>query len=430
MQRLGFPNNGKPILVAVSSGVDSMVLASLLLESGYAVAIAHCNYQLRGIDSDADEVLVENWCSKQNIPFHLNKVQTKQLTEDSTSSIQMVAREERYSFFEKLMDEYDYPATALAHHANDRVESLLMNVLRGTGFRGFQGMPAKRDNYVRPLLGFTKEEIREYAKLKNVPFREDASNQKTHYQRNWVRLRLLPMLRAYDESSFDKLIGFAEWAESEYRNYETWVEQQRGEITTENGISIEKLQQSNAPFTLLKELLEPTGFNSGRVSEVMDIVDSNSGAEVLSESHRVLKNRDELLISELNEKEHKPTLRFETMGRGELKSLKTESNVALLDMSSVGAYGNTSETKTSVTEFPNFQLRKWKQGDKFKPLGMNGWKLLSDFFIDQKLSVIQKNKVWLLTCRGEIVWVVGMRLDNRFKVTDSTQKVLKISAEI
>ena len=415
MLNLGFPNDGKRFLVAVSGGVDSMALASLLLESCYSIAVAHCNYQLRGADSDADEVLVRNWCSERNVPFHLKKVETKKLAEDSDSSIQMIARDERYRFFEELMNEYGYAATALAHHANDRVESLLMNVLRGTGFRGLQGMPSKRDTYIRPLLGFTKGEILDCAQFNNVPFREDASNAETYYQRNWIRLRVLPMLQASDENAFEKLLQLCERAESELPDYKNWIRERHEEIRTDTRISIKKLQQSKAPFIILKELLEQKGFTSNHIFELLDILDSESGSEVPSEMHRVIKDRDELLISKLSQNEIPPELQFEIFERSQIQSLKTEANVALLDADKV----NQSEMK----------IRKWQQGDKFKPLGMKGWKLLSDFFIDQKLSVPEKEQAWLLTHQNEIVWVIGQRLDDRFKVAYSTQKVLKISSD-
>jgi tRNA(Ile)-lysidine synthase len=425
MELLGFPKNGKPMLVAVSGGVDSMVLVSLLHENGYLIAVAHCNYGLRGADSNEDETLVKTWCEDRKIPFHLKKVDTKKLVTESASSIQMVARDERYRFFEELMAEHGYLATALAHHANDRVESLVINVLRGTGFRGFQGMPSKRDNYIRPLLGFRKDEIREYAIQKSVPFREDASNAETHYQRNWIRLRVLPMLQAFNEDAFYKLLLLTERAEMEQGNYQNWKGAQYEAIRTENGVSIRKLRLSRTPFTILKEILEPKGFSSDQVFEVLDILDSVSGTEVSSETHRVLKDRDELLISELDSEEIAPNLQFELLERGQVRSLSTDPNIAFMDADRLEVSNLSFDSG-----FPDFQLRKWQQGDRFQPLGMNGWKLLSDFFIDQKFSISEKKKTWVLTFRNEIVWVVGKRLDNRFRVTPNTKKVLKLTVTV
>lgn len=426
MLKLGFPIDGKPILVAVSGGVDSMVLASMLLESGYAIAVAHCNYQLRGADSNADEDLVRNWCSERNVAFYLKNVNTTEIVRASKSSVQMVAREERYRFFEELMAEHGYVATAMAHHANDRVESLILNVLRGTGFRGLQGMPSKRDKFIRPLLGFTKDEIRTFAEEMNVPFREDASNSKTDYQRNWIRLRVLPMLGVYDSGLFTKLLQLCERVETEILHYESWVQKQQQEVATEKGISTESLESTNAPFTILKEMLEPFGFTSNHIFEVMEILDSDSGKEILSGTHRVVKDRDELLITKMDLDEYPPKLQFEVLDRDQIKSLKTELHIGLLNADKLVGGDLKQNTNYPLNEFHNLELRKWQQGDKFRPLGMNGWKLVSDFFIDLKMSVIEKDQVWLLTHQNEIVWIVGHRLDDRFKVTDSTQKVLKV----
>ncbi len=392
-----------------------MVLASLMHDNGFQIAVVHCNYQLRGADSDADEELVKDWCAERQTPFYLKRVQTQKLVDETNESIQMVARKVRYAFFSELMKEHGYVITALAHNLNDRIESLLINVLRGTGFRGLQGMPSQRKGIVRPLIGIGKEEIRAYAKENGIPYRDDTSNKETYYLRNWVRLRLLPMLSQFDSESLSKLQKLTERAEKEVPKYEKWVEVQLSEVTSENGVSIEVIQNADAPFTLLKECLKPKGFSSDQVFEVLDILDSESGKEVISETHRVVKSRNHLIVSEIELSENKPVLSFEIVDRIDVKSLRQPQNVALLDANLLGK----NEDK--------FMLRKWKKGDRFQPLGMKGWKKLSDFLIDEKLSIIEKEQLWLLTYQNEIVWVIGYRIDDRFKVSGTTMKVLKIT---
>ena len=415
MDLFGYSGSNKKILVAVSGGADSMVLASLMHDNGFQIAVAHCNYQLRGVDSDADEKLVKDWCAERQISFHSKRVSTQKLVDETNESIQMVARNSRYAFFNELTREYGYPTTALAHNLDDRIESLLINVLRGTGFRGLQGMPSQRKGIIRPLIGIDKEEIRAYAKENGIPYRDDTSNKETYYLRNWVRLRLLPMLNQFDSEALSKLQKLTERAEKEVPKYEKWVEVQLSEVTLENGLSVESIQNSESPFTLLKEFLKPKGFSSNQIFEVLDILNSESGKEVISETHRVVKSRNQLIVSELELSENKPDLHFEVIERSDLKSLRQPQNVALVDANLV----NLNEDK--------LVLRKWKKGDRFQPLGMKGWKKLSDFFVDEKLSIIEKEQLWLLTYQNEIVWVVGHRIDDRFKVSAKTEKVLKIS---
>lgn len=409
----GLHSKNESYLAAVSGGVDSMVLLSLFYEGGFRLAVAHLNYQLRGRESDLDEELVRNWCAMRNVPFHSKRVNTFELAEESNSSVQMVARNERYSFFEELMDSKGYSVTALAHHADDRVESLLINVLRGTGLRGLQGMPSRRGRFIRPLIEFRNLEIRQYAQRKGILFREDASNAKTDYQRNWVRHRLLPMLETFHPNSVSAMIVFCQRVERELPNYEALIQNELSEFDSSSALKLDKLRGSKVPFTLLKEALEPIGFSSDQVFEVLGMLDSESGSSVSSRTHRVLRDRESLLIEPLFRQENEPRLRFELIPRATISSLKTESNIALLN----GDRITSSDLK----------LRKWQEGDRFKPLGMKGWKKISDFFIDEKLSISEKDKTWLLIYQDEVVWVVGMRLDNRFKVTTDTQKVLKIS---
>ena len=398
-----------------------MVLATLMYENGFTIAVAHCNYQLRGEDSDLDEKLVSDWCAERQIPFHSRKVSTQKLVDETNDSIQMVARKARYSFFAELKAEHGYATTAIAHNLDDRIESVLMNVLRGTGFRGLQGMPSKRNGLIRPLIAISKQEIRAYANERRVPCRYDASNSETYYVRNWVRLRLIPMLEQIEPDALIKLQKLTERAEKELPDYNRWVDKQLSYLSSEGGLSVKELKESPVPFTLLREFLGPKGFSTEQVFEVLEILDSDSGKEVSNATHRVVKDRDQLIVAENSESEIPPSLTYELIHREELDSLKVPKNVALIDANLVGLKNDLSVTNLQ------FELRKWKNGDRFKPLGMRGWKKLSDFFVDEKLSIVEKDHVRLLTYSDEIVWVVGMRIDDRFKVSDSTEFVLRIT---
>ena len=398
------------LLVAVSGGVDSMVLTELLLQAGCQIGLAHCNYQLRDENSEKDQALVEEFSKQHQVPLHVKRVDTIALKKDQSSSIQMIARNTRYSFFEDLMDEFGYNQTVLAHNANDRVESLLMNVLRGTGLRGLQGIPSQRDRYIRPILDVWKTEIRAYAKENQVLFREDESNEKTTYQRNWVRLRLLPLLLQLEGGIDQKLLSFAQRVELELPNYEKNV---ANKIGIDENPPLNNLASSDTPFTLLREVLNPIGFSSDQVFEVIELLNSNSGSVVENESYRIIKNRKELLLQNKFTELEVPELQFEEVEG--LSSFKVSANEILIDA------GQIDRAKLN--------FRKWKSGDKFKPFGMNGWKKLSDFFIDSKLSIAEKDNVWILTHGQDVLWVVGMRMDNRFKVTAKTEKVLKLSVQ-
>ena len=404
------------LLVAVSGGVDSMVLVDLLLKSDCSIALAHCNYHLRGSASDKDQKLVEEFARNHGLVVHVKHIDTKTIVAKTNASTQMVARDERYRFFKELNEEHAYDLTVLAHNADDRIESLLINVLRGTGIRGLQGMPVTRESYARPLLFAKKTEIREYAFRNQVRFREDASNSEVHYQRNWIRLRILPMLKQIDSAAEVKLLNLAERVAKEIPAYEDLVVREIKDLSTSssNTLSVAKIQSADYPFTLLRELLGKFDFSSDQVFEVIDLLESSSGTFVEKGNTRVIKNREELIIHQKLGSTNKPKLTFELIERTEIKSFMVDEFQTLLD--------------ANLVETDKFELRHWQKGDAFKPLGMTGFKKLSDFFVDNKLSIAEKDKVWLLTQNDTIIWVVGMRLDDRFKLTPKTQKVLKITA--
>lgn len=426
LEKMELPKAEQPILVAVSGGIDSMVLATLFYAHHVPFAVAHCNYQLRNTESDKDEQLVRNWCAERGIPCFVRRINTRHKTKTDHSSIQVVAREARYAFFDELVKKHHFISTAIAHHANDRVESLLINLLRGTGIRGLQGMPAQRPGIIRPLLGFTKKQVVAYAKSKHVLYRDDATNNHIYYQRNWVRLRVLPMLEQMDAEAFYRLKKFCERVEKALPSYQQQIAKHRLRIETkQQGWDIAAIKASKIPFTLLKELLHTKGFSSEQVFEVMDIMHSDSGAQVCSKTHCVLKDRTQLLLAARNTKEQQPVLSYELLDKTELTTLKTTSSVALIDASFITTNEKKPQNLLAACQAA-FTVRKWKRGDRFRPLGMKGWKKLSDFFIDNKLSALEKERVWVLVYNDEIVWVVGMRIDNRFKVKETTKKVLKI----
>jgi len=415
LSTVGF-SDSDTLLVAVSGGVDSMVLLHLLHSMDLSVAVAHCNFGLRGEASDADEQLVRGYCAERSIHFHSRKFDIRALVNETNSSVQMVARDLRYDFFKELLENNGYRFCALAHHADDRIESLLLNVLRGTGVRGFQGMPAVRGPFIRPLLSFSKNELEQFAGQNHILFRTDTSNAEAKYKRNRVRLHLLPMLYALRPDSKELLLHFAERAEKSMPDFERWTVIQRELIAEQqdNGLSIdrEKLKTHPYPFTILKEIIGPLGFSSEQVYELLREQESQSGM-MESGSHRLFIEKKHLIILANEDLELVPQFEVELKRKEDVKSLHTSPDTIIID--------------AALVRQDALQVRKWAEGDRFRPFGMKGSKKLSDFFIDSKFTAAQKAMTWLLVHDEDIVWVMGHRMDDRFKVTGRTKEVLKIS---
>lgn len=404
-----------PVLVAVSGGMDSMVLLHMLHRIGIRVAVAHCNFGLRGKESDEDEKLVRDYCQQRGIPFHTTRFDTKAHAEKSNSSVQMVARDLRYGFFKDLMGTHSYRLTALAHHADDRIETLVLNVLRGTGLRGLQGMPSVRGPFIRPLITYLKKELEEFAAQHEIPFREDASNSDAKYRRNRVRLHLLPMLRLLRPDAEKRLLHFAERVENSISDFDRWVDVQRNHLSTfhDNTLHIdrEKLNVCPYPFTILKEIIGPMGFSSEQVFELLQKWKAQSGI-LDSASHRIFIEKDAFVIFGKDVLETTPRFSVERMLLEDVRSLDTPPDTIIVDA------GLVNPDRLSV--------RKWAEGDRFRPFGMKGTKKLSDYLIDNKFTASQKATTWLLMDGENIVWVMGHRMDDRFKVTDRTKQVLRI----
>jgi len=418
------------LLVAFSGGVDSVVLSQLLLKTHHTFDIAHCNFQLRDIEANEDTHFCETYAKHIQAKCYLTYFETKQHAAQHKMSIQMAARDLRYAWFKHLLDEYHYDYILTAHHANDVIETLFVNLIRGTGIKGLQGIPQKQIQTVRPLLFASKEEIINYATVNNLSFREDSSNQEVKYKRNFIRHQIIPELKKLNPSLEETINTSIQFFKQSSDIVQQFADKKFKDICHEQHqklfINIPLLLQESQKETLLFEWLHAKQFKTNQIQQLVEVLllDSNTGKQFISSTHQLLVDRifiivkainhenitDEYSIPSLNDGKHLPIqLTFEQTTDKTFSNLK---NIIHIDYSTI--------------TFP-LTLRKWKNGDKFKPLGLNGFKKLSDFFKDNKFSLFEKQELWLLTSKQEIVWVVGHRMDDRFKLTENSTKILKIT---
>lgn len=421
-----FTNNDK-LLVAVSGGIDSMVLCHLLLQSGFSFSVAHCNFKLRGKEADDDEKFVTEFCQQHHLTLYKKDFNTTKFAEDNKISIQMAARELRYAFFENLRGTHKLNYIITAHHLNDNIETLFINLLRGTGINGLKGITEKQGNIIRPLLPHTKEEILEFAKKNNFQYREDSSNTQEKYLRNYLRLNIIPQFKQLNPS-FEKTIQKELELMQQYHHIiqsHFSEEIKQAVIKTPTGIKIklESILNCETPELLLFEILNEYGFNSKLISGINESLRGISGKLFSSENYELLKDRDYLILIKKIKGSNTETLIDNAMMElqnpmhfkfQDVKSFfpKEKPNVAYID-------------KEKLT-YP-LKLRYWKHGDKFKPIGMTGFKKLSDLFVDIKLNHFEKTDVLILeNGNNEIIWVVNIRLDDRYKITDKTKNILRV----
>lgn len=424
-----FAHTEQKVLLAVSGGVDSMVMADLFLKSGLPFGIAHCNFQLRGEDSNLDEVLVTGWAEKNNIEFHVIRFETKKSSEEWKKGTQETARILRYEWFDTLIKEHEYQKLATAHHANDNVETLIINLLKGTGIAGLHGVPETNGYIIRPMLFAQKEDVRNYAEEHNIIYREDASNETDNYLRNAVRHHIIPVVDKWFPNAVQHMNdSINRFAESEIL-YKRAIEQERKKLIEKRGqdfyIPVLKLQNRIPLKTICYELFSPFGFSSAQIPQVIRLLSSESGHYISSATHRVIRNRNFLIITTI------PTIHTDFISI-EAAPCVVETEKAVFHVS-IDKVPKNMPSDNSVAfididkvVFP-LTLRKWRTGDYFYPLGMGmKKKKLSKYFIDLKLPVHEKEQVWVLESQKRIVWVTGMRLDERFKIKDTTEMALHI----
>ncbi|RSK48350.1 tRNA lysidine(34) synthetase TilS [Hymenobacter rigui] len=419
------------LLVAVSGGLDSVVLAEVLHRLGVKFGVAHCHFGLRGEEADADEQFVRKLADKYEAPYFVEFFQTKKFAEQEGISTQMAARALRYEWFERIRAQQGYAAVATAHHQRDTAETMLLNLVHGTGLAGLHGIRPKTGHLVRPLLAVSKPDLYDYVVENRLIWREDASNDSPVYQRNRLRLEVLPVLRDINPSLDHTMSVTAERvgaAEEIVRRYveETAAQAQRQEAEV-TYLDIRTLQKTAATALVLHELLRPFGFSYLVTKDIVQSFTAEPGRRFESPTHQLVKDREQLVITP-RKLQHFGTHQLQA-GQEALKidglHLRTELT-EVTEGYDVPKGKALAALDADVLKFP-LTVRPWQEGDWFMPIGMKGKKKLSDFLIDQKVPLNLKDNVWVLvSADGKIAWVIGFRPDERFKVTENTERVLVV----
>lgn len=412
------------VLIAVSGGLDSMVLLDLISKTNIEFAVAHCNFQLRNEESNDDEFFVKSYCKENSIQGFFQKFNTKQFAEDEKLSIQVAARKLRYEWFYELLATENFDFVTTAHHLDDQLETFLINFSRGTGLDGLTGIPSQNDKIIRPLLIFSRAEIETFANQNNISWREDSSNASDKYVRNKIRHQLVPILKELNTSfldSFENTIQHLNQAQSLVDDASRIVYRKVvQDVANQKIIDLKELLQLPNYQAYLFQWLSPLGFSAWQ--DIYDLVKAQSGKQIFSEHFRVVKDRETLIIEPKVDKISDEYFIHETQSELNFPLKLRFCNVSDITISDA----KTIFVDADALKFP-LKLRKWQEGDYFYPFGMNGKKKLSKFFKDEKFSIIDKENAWLLCSENQIVWLVGKRLDDRFKVTENTQTILKIA---
>jgi len=415
----------KKLLLAVSGGIDSMVLVHLCHQLKLDFSVAHCNFQLRGKESDDDENFVKSQTEKLQILLFIQKFDTKSIAETQKLSVQLAARKLRYDWFHKLIENEGFDYILTAHHLDDSLETFLINFTRGSGLDGLIGIPEQNDKIVRPLLIFSRNEIETFAQENNIAWREDSSNSSDKYLRNKLRHDVIPILKELNSSllsSFENTIKNLKQSQSLVDDaskmvYEKVASKQENQIVFNLDLLLTYPNYQAYLFSWLSDF----GFTDW--DSVYDLVSVQSGKQVMSDSHVLLKNRNTLLLFSRKENSEEVIYQIEKAQIEVKVPLKlTFCNVSNISDQSTNAIFVDAEK----LQFP-LTIRKWKEGDFFQPFGMNGKKKVSKFFKDEKFSMLEKNDTWLLCSNDKIVWIIGKRQDERFKITKTTTKILQIN---
>jgi tRNA(Ile)-lysidine synthase len=422
---------GEKIVVGLSGGADSIALTHILISLGYSVAAAHCNFSLRGDESDADEAFVRKQCKEWNIGLHTIRFDTQATAKNENISIEMAARKLRYRWFEEIMAEHGYDLLAIGHHADDSAETFFLNLTRGTGIRGLSGIKYRNGNIIRPMLNLSRQEIEEYCKNNNLRYVTDSTNAEEHYLRNKIRHSVIPVLKSINPSFLETMTANMKRLSDIADMIGETVNQFKSEAvgTEENCTLVSKriLMEKGSSAIILFEIMSEFGFTSSTISDMHRCLKENlSGRQFFSPGYRAIIDRHNIVIlhrdTSLEEQEYyieqgEETILFpvelslKEYARDENFEVEKSKNAAFFD--------------ADLLNFP-LTIRKWHQGDTFKPFGMSGFKKLSDYFVDQKFRIDQKEEAWLLVSGNDIIWIIGNRTDDRYKISNRTKNILEI----
>lgn len=416
-----------PVLVALSGGADSVALVCVLQDLGYKIEAAHCNFCLRGAESDRDEAFVTDFCQRRKIVLHRRCFSTHAYAHEHHVSIEMAARTLRYDFFEQLLQERELDCVAVAHHREDNTETVLLNLLRGAGIRGLRGIQYRNGKVVRPLLDVSRQEIEDYLAECHQDYVTDSTNLQDEVQRNKIRLNVMPRMREIYPNADESIHQGARRLSDAFRIYEYGMDLLMQQVVHGNRILLEELNRTPAPETVLYEILNRMDFNPAQVAAIYEQQGGESGKVYESATHRLLRDREALVF----EKKAVRPVRLEKVLPLEGIMRVTDDVTFLISRSSYSSGGPLPREKNVIcmdldkVEFP-LVVRMPQTGDRFMPFGMKGMKLVSDFLTDLKKNVFEKERQ-LLVCSGDkIAWVVGERPDDRFRVTEHTRHILRI----
>ncbi len=413
----------KRLLIACSGGMDSVVLTHLMKTLNFEIGLAHCNFSLRGKESDDDERFVIGLAKKMEISVFAETFDTKKYAEEHKISIQMAARDLRYAWFSEILINFNYEYLLTAHHLDDDLETFFINISRGTGLSGLTGIPSENTRILRPLLDFSRMEIAQYAEDNNLKWREDSSNKKSDYLRNMLRWEVLPQFKKTNGSILKNFQKTRRNLQSSQALIEDYLSLIYNKVVIEDAdsykINVEKIKELPHTEAVLYELLHGFGFT--KWDDVSKLLYAQTGKQIFSKTHSLLKNREELILSKVSKKNYSDEFSVGEEGISKPIQLTIEPSKYIGETEK-----NIIYVASEKLHFP-LKLRNWKKGDSFHPFGMTGKKKVSKFFKDIKIPLNEKEKIWLLLSDETIVWIIGHRMDDRFKVTQGTSQILKLT---